>query len=95
MARLIDADALITVQIYDDEHEEYHTEKMTVGEYIDRYSDEGCPPTVEPKRGRWIRQATNLLECSVCGKYTHDHDAQYCSHCGARIEGGCDDAGNK
>ena len=45
MTRLIDADALIEVQMYDEEKEEFYTEKMTVEDYICRYSE--MPPTVK------------------------------------------------
>ena len=41
--RLIDADSFITVMLYDDEHEEYYTERMTIEECLDRYTEEGCP----------------------------------------------------
>ena len=41
--RPIDADLMVTVMLYDDEHEEYHTERMTIAECLDRYTEEGCP----------------------------------------------------
>jgi hypothetical protein len=46
MTRLIDADTTLTVQMYDDEHEEWYTEVMTVDELISKSADE-TPPTVE------------------------------------------------
>lgn len=41
--RLIDADAMVTVMLYDDEHEEFYTKRMTIAECLDRYTEEGCP----------------------------------------------------
>lgn len=41
--RLIDADSMVTVLVYDEEHEELYTKRMTIGEYLDRYTEEGCP----------------------------------------------------
>ena len=41
--RPIDADIVVTVMLYDDEHEEFRTERMTIAEYLDRYTEEGCP----------------------------------------------------
>lgn len=41
--RTIDADSFVTVMLYDDEHEEYYTERMTIAECLDRYTEEGCP----------------------------------------------------
>lgn len=45
--RLIDADTVITIQVYDDMLGVTDTKKMTIAEAIDEWSDEGCPPTVE------------------------------------------------
>lgn len=39
----IDADTMVTVMLYDEEHEEYYTERMTIAECLDRYTEEGCP----------------------------------------------------
>ena len=41
--RPIDADKMVTVMLYDDEHEKYYTERMTIAECLDRYTEEGCP----------------------------------------------------
>ena len=60
--RLIDADVLIEVQMYDEEKEEFYTEKMTVEDYICRYSE--MPRTVDAvpvKHGKWIPCAKNGL----------------------------------
>lgn len=44
--RLIDADTVVTIQVYDDRTGETDTKKMTIAEAIDEWSDEGCPPAV-------------------------------------------------
>ena len=57
----------------------------------------------EPVRhGEWILNPCNLYNdatwvCSVCGKEwvlldgtPHDNQMDYCSHCGARMDGGTD-----
>lgn len=46
MPKLIDAETTLTVQMYDEEHEEWYTEVMTVDELISKVADE-TPPTVD------------------------------------------------
>jgi len=43
MARLIDADAKITALLYDDEHEETKRVEMTIADFLDSHTEEGCP----------------------------------------------------
>ena len=46
-------------------------------------------PTIEAepvKHGRWERISHFWLECSCCGN-TSDNSTNYCSECGARMEG--------
>jgi hypothetical protein len=53
--KMIDADICVTVNLYDDEHEEYRDERMTIAECLDRFTDEGCPTEdkrSEDERGR-------------------------------------------
>ena len=50
--RLIDADVLVNMQMFDPEHEEHYTERMTIKECLDSFTDDGCPPTIEPMQ--WI-----------------------------------------
>lgn len=38
---LIDGDKIVTVQIYDDEHEEFMGKKMSIIDAINAYTDEG------------------------------------------------------
>jgi len=89
--RLIDADAVVTIQVYDDMTEETDTKKMTVAEAIDEWSDEGCPPTVDPvKHGEWrYDEALELEWCSECGFGKRKGDKRwysYCPNCGAYME---------
>ena len=52
--RLIDADARVTVQSFDVEHEEYEHTEMSVAEALDFATDEGCPPTIEAIPMEWL-----------------------------------------
>lgn len=52
--KLIDANAVITANLYDDEHEEFLQKKVTVGELVDFCSEEGCPEAVEAIPVAWI-----------------------------------------
>lgn len=49
MSRWIDADIYVTIRLYDDEHEEYRDEQMTIADCLDRFTDEGCPTESNPK----------------------------------------------
>lgn len=59
MTRLIDADARVTVQSYDDEHEEYCHDVMTIEQALDFATDEGCPPTIDAIPVEWIMKWSN------------------------------------
>lgn len=52
--KLIDASAVITANLYDDEHEEFLQKRTTVGELVDFCSEEGCPEAVEAIPVEWI-----------------------------------------
>ena len=45
--RLIDADTVVTVQVFDEMYEEYNLMTMTIAEALDLWTEEGCPPTVQ------------------------------------------------
>lgn len=64
--RLIDADTVVTIQVYDDMTEETETKKMTIAEAIDEWSDEGCPPTVD---------AVKVVRCKDCKWWTKQSDS--------------------
>ena len=60
-------------------------------------------PTIKPevRRGHWIFQEEATPEylpwdmwCSCCGEYhdSDDYNDRYCSKCGAKMDGGADDA---
>ena len=67
MTRLIDADTVVTIQVYNDMTEETDTKKMTIAEAIDEWSDEGCPPTANADEFEW---------CHDCKEY--DQNAHCC-----------------
>lgn len=67
--KFINAETKVTVQLFDDEHEEYITREMTVEEALDAFTEEGCPTIVgvEPVRhGHWIDLYSRVC-CSECG----------------------------
>ena len=108
--RLIDADALKKSIC------EYASEPVKVN---DRRWDTKCraiildvigtiesAPTVEPKRGRWVKMTGMMppeyhghYECSECGwhmkglrnTWTREEELTYCPNCGARMEGETDE----
>ena len=47
--RRIDADAKITALLYDEEHEETNRVEMTIADFLDSHTEEGCP-----QNGGWI-----------------------------------------
>lgn len=49
MNRLIDANAIITALLYDEEHEETQEVKMSIADFLDSHTVEGCP-----QNGGWI-----------------------------------------
>lgn len=55
--RLIDADANITALIYDEEHEETNEVKMTIADFLDGHTEEGCPQGIG-----WISVKDRLPE---------------------------------
>lgn len=55
--RLIDANAVVTIQVFDEMTEEYSMETMTVAKAIDRWADEGCPPAID---------AVQVVRCRDC-----------------------------
>lgn len=68
--RLVDADTVVTIQVYDDMTEETDTKKMTIAEAIDEWSDEGCPPTVD---------AVEVVRCKDCKNYGTDGNRLNCN----------------
>jgi hypothetical protein len=60
--RLIDADARVTVQSFDIEHEEYEHTEMSVEGALDFATDEGCPAVVEAVPIAWFNKMIH-----VCG----------------------------
>ena len=90
--RLIDADVTVTVMLYDDEHEEHYTEKMTIEEALDLLTEEGCPNPADRPQGEWVDKGKNLWKCSNCEMVIYSESEQdrnefhkWCSRCGARM----------
>lgn len=96
---LIEADTVVTASLYDDEHEEFINKNMTIVEFLDSFTEEGCPQTVdvEPVRhGKWWRYPLSqvgfpdniymMRQCSQC-KHAFDRKTNYCPNCGAKMDG--------
>lgn len=56
--KLIDADTKVTIEVYDDEHEEYNQERTTIADALDRWTKEGCPPEVISQEAQGARLVT-------------------------------------
>lgn len=100
MAVYIDIDALIDAQLYDDEHEEWNWQRMSVRDYLFLACD--VLPTaadVRPVvRGEWTHEhlvstagwCYEVIRCSECGWDYPMLETNYCPHCGADMRGDTD-----
>lgn len=74
--RRIDADAKITALLYDEEHEETNRVEMTIADFLDSHTEEGCP-----QNGGWISVKDRLPDSNrfvlVCNDDGHMMIAQY------------------
>lgn len=64
--RMIDADARVTVQSFDIEHEEYDHTEMSVAEALDFATDEGYPAVVEAVPVAWFNKM--IHSCGMQGE---------------------------
>ena len=55
---------------------------------IDRFPVADVAPVV---RGRWIYHDDGVITCSECGN-AESSDSYYCRYCGAKMDGGADNA---
>lgn len=99
--RLIDANDVVTIQVFDEMTEEYFMQTMPIAEMIDRWTDEGCPPTIDAVpvvHARWEPidgtgdGIYKLWRCSACKNGTTaggetGPDVPYCFCCGAKMDG--------
>ena len=95
--KLIDADTLVHIPIYDDQIEETIIEEMSIADFLDTFADEGCPSV--QRNGTWITDANNNdnAYCSECGLLTTkdllkriaivgENKPKFCPNCGAKME---------
>lgn len=81
--RLIDADAIITALIYDEEHEETQEIKMSIADFLDSHTVEGCP-----QNGGWIsvkdrmpdKEGRYLVSAIESMQFTHVTVVRFCRH---------------
>ena len=45
--RIIDADTVVTIMVFDEMYEEYNLRTMTIAEALDLWTEEGCPSSVD------------------------------------------------
>lgn len=94
--KLINADALVHIPIYDEQTEETIIKGMSIADFLDTFTDEGCPPAQpERKSGKWIGQKGGGYCCSECGRYALDEvdgnfihvafESNFCPYCGAEM----------
>ncbi len=57
---LIDGDRIITAQLYDDEHEEFIEQKMSIIDNINAYTNEGITEADIVEQTRWIPVSEGL-----------------------------------
>ena len=67
--KLIDADAKITALLYDEEHEETKRVEMTIADFLDSHTEEGCP-----QNGGWISVKSELPEINEPVLFTGKND---------------------
>ena len=94
MTRLIDAERIVTMELFDEEHEEYCKKKISIEDMIATYTTEMELPTVDAEPVRhayWIRHEDWEEEgccgwkCSECGMGS-EVDYKYCMRCGAKMD---------
>lgn len=100
--KLIDAEQIVTMELFDDEHEEYYKKKISIEDMIATYTTEMELPTVDAelvRHGKWLKQDDGRVgsywirfTCSECGEITAETIMGepryvYCPMCGARMDG--------
>jgi hypothetical protein len=68
----------VTVNLYDDEHEEYIDERMTIAECLDRFTDEGCPTESKPK---FYKDGLSCKGCKNDGQFEDEFEYGYPCPC--------------
>lgn len=98
MSRYIDADIEITVNSYDAEYEEIKIRSDTIANFLDEFSDEGCPEFVDAIpviHGKWIKGRYTdddiryndwSYRCNKCEKHVN-YIENFCPGCGAKMDG--------
>lgn len=78
--RLIDANAVVSIQTFNEMTEDWGIETLTVSQALDKFADEGCPPTIDAVpvvHARWVKDRERNTYCSHCEKYipsVHFHE---------------------
>ena len=76
--RAIDADTVVTIQVFDEMYEEYNLRTMTIAEALDLWTEEGCSSA----------DIVKCKDCRYCTEY-YDRDGYPYWEC-AEWDGGTD-----
>lgn len=69
--RIIDADTVVTIQVFDEMYEEYNLKTMTIAEALDLWTEEGCPSSVDA--------VAHVVRCKDCRHGQYDATHYFCS----------------
>ena len=59
--RPIDAEQVVTMELFDDEHEEYYKKKISIEDMIATYTTEMELPTIDAIPVEWIKEWVNEI----------------------------------
>lgn len=78
---LIDGDKIVTAQLYDDEHEEFTEKKMSIIDFVNKFSDEGVTTDDDV-----LNKIRDEIEQEIIPRNSeqYDHEAMW-QNCGLRM----------
>lgn len=94
--RLIDGDAKITALLYNNEHEETERVEMSIADFLDGHTEEGCPQAVGGESVKPVYQGDDSYICDNCGETVGWEEMaccgidqvkfKYCPGCGRKVK---------
>lgn len=93
MAEYFEREAALALVRPDDPNDERCAVTVATAKRLIRHVLSAAPPTdVAPVvHGRWVRHDDGVVTCSECGN-AESSDSYYCRYCGAKMDGGDNDA---
>ena len=83
----------VTATFYDEEHEEWTQQTVTIADVLDSVCDEYTILPFAERKGKWVYHTEPLTyrpygyyTCSLCNEMSWD-ESNYCPNCGAHMEG--------